>query len=297
MKNKRHHYIPSSYLSAWHDPECPKGYTPYVWIFSKDGTNARKKQPDNIFFEKDLYTIHDSNGERDLTLEFNLSRLEGEFAKLRKQKLSKHNPLEWRDSLILCMFVMAMHGRTISYRNHHSSQWKKALDMAEKFQSAIDNASPEQRDRIMDVLADPHPDDNNILSIEDVRDLAERPIQNTLSMLVTEISLELARIPFVILETQVAGGFITSDNPCVWFDPASYENPREYSAGGLLSPTLEITLPISPTQMLIFGRKLIGSIYIPNIDEEMVHSLNKRTRLGSHEYFVANNSIVRSEWF
>ena len=50
-------FVPNSYLKAWCDPDVPSEHTPYVWRFSKDGTEARKKAPKNIFTETDLYTI------------------------------------------------------------------------------------------------------------------------------------------------------------------------------------------------------------------------------------------------
>ncbi|MCP4426859.1 MAG: DUF4238 domain-containing protein, partial [Chloroflexi bacterium] len=89
MKHKRQHYVPSSYLRAWCDPDTPKGHTPYVWRFSKDGTQISKKAPKRIFYERDLYTVRGNDGQRDLHLEYNLSKVENEFYKLRKNKLSR----------------------------------------------------------------------------------------------------------------------------------------------------------------------------------------------------------------
>lgn len=79
-EHKRQHYIPSSYLKAWCDPSTPSGQTPYVWRFSKDGNQNNKEVPQKIFYETDMYTIYTQDGERDLTLEYNLSRVEGEFS-------------------------------------------------------------------------------------------------------------------------------------------------------------------------------------------------------------------------
>jgi hypothetical protein len=117
-----------------------------------------------------------------------------------------------------------------------------------------------------------------------------------LSANVVQIAPLLFERPYLILEAPIGNNFITSDNPCVWFDPADYQNPRPFGASGLISATLEITLPLSPKQILFFGNKLIVSgLYIP-IENEMVNNLNKRTRLFSDEFFVSNNSEIKPSW-
>jgi hypothetical protein len=57
VKHKRQHYVPKSYLQAWCDPNCPPGQTPYVWVFSKGGGRVRKKSPEKLFRETDMYTV------------------------------------------------------------------------------------------------------------------------------------------------------------------------------------------------------------------------------------------------
>lgn len=78
--HKNQHFIPRYYLKAWCDLLTPSKQTPYVWQFSKDGTQAKKKSPENIFYEKDIYTITEDNGSRNLVFENNLSKLENQFS-------------------------------------------------------------------------------------------------------------------------------------------------------------------------------------------------------------------------
>lgn len=290
MKNKRQHYVPRSYLKAWCDPETPKSQTPYVWMFSKDGTDVRNKSPEKIFCETDFYTIQAEDGERDLTIESNLSRLEGEFANLRKNKLDRRLRLSSREELMLCMFVTAMYGRTKAHKVHWSQQWQKALDLGEHMHRVMDAASPEERTRMAGALFDGEVDKENSLTMEDVRKMVEQPIQHSLSSVVMEITPLLFKIPFMILHAPKSLEFITSDAPCVWFEPTG--------SGGLSSPDIEITLPLSPRQMVLFGKRLIArGIYIPVQDAAMIENLNKRTRLYAHEHFVFNRNKPRAEWF
>lgn len=296
-KHKRQHFIPSSYLEAWCDPNTPPKQTPYVWRFSKDDNQVSKKAPQKIFYETDMYTILTPEGDRDLHLEYNLSRVEGEFAKVRTHKLGRKQKPTSQEHLALCMFVAAMFARTKSYAKHQSSQWQKALDMAEKIQAIMDKVTPEERNRMSKALSSPETSGETSFSIEEVREIVENPLQSMLSSNVTQVAPLLYKKPYLILEAPIGNRFITSDNPCVWFDPANYQNPRPLGAGGLISPTLEITLPLSPKQMLFFGGKLIASGFYLPAENETVDNLNKRTRIFSDEFFVSNKSEIKSSWF
>lgn len=299
MKYRRQHFIPSSYLQAWCDPQTPTGHTPYVWRFAKDGTEVKNKAPKRVFHEKDMYTVIAGDGERDLHLEANLSRVENEFAKLRNRKLAERKSLTPRERLLLCMFVAAMHSRTKAYRENQSAQWQNVLEFMERFESAFEKASPKEREHMAAALGGGPPvDEDRTMSREDVRERVEQPIQSMLSVNVTTLAPMLFKTPFHILETPDGTDFITSDDPCVWFDPAVYLNPVPPGAGGLVSPTLQITLPISPNQMLVFGNGLpaIG-VYLPIKDQELVDNLNKRTRYSCHEHFISNSKEIRASWF
>ncbi len=296
-KHKRQHFIPSSYLEAWSDPNTPSGQTPYVWRFSKDGKQVKKKAPKKLFYETDMYTIRTPEGKRDLHIEYSLARLEDEFARIRKRTLQKQRRLSSRDFFWLCMFVAAMFARTRAFAKHQSNQWQKVLDMGERIQAAMDSATPEKRQRMMAALSFPHHDEHKSLSTEEVRQLAEHPLQSSLIAYIVQLAPLLYRTPFFILVTTDATGFITSDDPCVWFDPAVYQDPRPFGAGGLVSPTLEITFPLSPHQMLFFGNGLSGSgVYLP-VNDFIVNNLNKRTRLSADEFFIANSPTLNPAWF
>lgn len=255
MNHKRQHYVPSSYLKAWHDPACPPKQTPYVWIFRKDEREGRRKSPEKIFRETDMYTVRTEDGGRDLTLEENLSRVERQFSKLRRGKLSRRSPLSTEELMHLCIFAASMLVRTKGHAAHTSGQWNRVLEMVEKVQEAQEKASPEQRARMAEALSTPGGEEKDLISLEEVHRMVDTPIQEVLSPTVLEVSPMLFDMPSVIVEAPDGSDFITSDDPCVWFDPANYTTPKPLGAGGLASPTLEITLPLSPKYMLYFSRK------------------------------------------
>lgn len=143
--HKKQHFVPRSYLRAWCDPNTPDGQEPYVWLFSSDGSNPRRKAPDNIFRETDLYTIELPGGRRNLVLEHGLAQLESEFVSIRDTKLRSLEPLEPAEHALLCAFVAAMHARTPAQRDHLAEQWGKVLAMADQMMEWAKTATPEQK--------------------------------------------------------------------------------------------------------------------------------------------------------
>jgi len=85
MGNKRQHFVPTSYLKAWCDPNTPPGQTPYVWVHTADGSDKKRRAPENILSEADYYTFHKASGERDLFLERYLGSVESTFPALETQ--------------------------------------------------------------------------------------------------------------------------------------------------------------------------------------------------------------------
>src|SRR5207248_4089084 len=54
------------------------------------------------------------------------------------------------------------------------------------------------------------------------------------------------KMPLGFLEAPNGSFFITSDNPCIWFDPEAYKRHPFYRNPGLAMKDIEITMPISP---------------------------------------------------
>jgi hypothetical protein len=68
VSNKRQHWVPSSYLAAWSDPNKPPNHHPFVHIFGRDGGSHARRAPENIFHMSDLYTVFEGT-RRDLRIE------------------------------------------------------------------------------------------------------------------------------------------------------------------------------------------------------------------------------------
>lgn len=291
--HKKQHYIPQCYLEAWCDPDCPTGQTPYVWRFTKDGKSAKKKAPENIFHDNNMYTIKLPDGSRNLVLEHGFSQLETKFSTIRNKQIAKRKQLNADDYTILCAFMAAMWARTKAQREHQRNQWKKPLEMWEHMIEWAKTATPEQKRQAASLSSSSH--SKNSLTHEQVKRIVENPLQSLLLPMVEAATPLLYKLNYAILVTDSSPGFITSDNPCVWFDPKAYTRPPLHRAPALIYKTIEITLPVSPHKLIYLNRQGINGYLMAN--ELVIDDLNRRTRFNADEYFVVNSNIKKDIWF
>jgi hypothetical protein len=288
--HKRQHFVPQSYLRAWCDPSTPPGQEPYVWIFNKDGSDPRRKAPENIFHETDLYTIQQADGGRDLVLEHGLAGLESEFAAVRDAKVAKREKITVREHVMLCAFIAAARARTPAQRDHLGGQWSKILERMERMKEWAKTATPQQMRAASSIASGSGPS----LGYDDVKLLAEKPMQTMLPPMVGEATPLLARLDFLVL-VSAGAAFITSDHPCVWFDPEGYKRPPLYQAPALIYESIEITLPVSPRQLILLNRK--GLWGYRDVSERVVDEYNRRTRFACTEHFVSDSNATKPIWF
>jgi hypothetical protein len=291
--HKAQHWIPRSYLQAWTDPDTPPIQEPFVHVFSKEGEKHRRRAPANVFTETDIYTIKRADGGRDLRLEHGLSELETAFATIRKDFLAQRRQLPTPRRLRLMAFVAAMQARTPVLRDHHMKFWREIHEIGEQIEGEGEDRS---------AVSAPALDRRPSITVEDVRHVISSPMEH---MLVPYIA---AQLPFLMLmRCQVLcatsePGFITSDAPVVWFDPEWHRKPPMFRSPSLSEPLLEITLPISPHQMLAISHQLttppqLRMDYIDVRKEHHVDELNRRTRFCCDKEFVVRREITRPSWF
>ena len=291
--HRKQHFVPVCYLKAWCDPKAPKAQTPYVWIFDKDGTNARRKAPENIFHETDMYTVEMPDGDRNLVLERGLQQLESEFSRIRKHKLMLRRCIDKAEHVLLCAFIAATQTRTPAMRQHQKEQWERPLRMMEQMMKWVETATPEQKERAA-TLVPPSSSDRG-MKYDQVKALCENPIQNMLNPIIQTVTPLLCRLNIAVFETDDDIGFITSDNPCVWFDAEAYKRPPLYRSPGLIYESIEVTLPVSPRQCICLNRRGISG-YI-KATTLTVDEFNKRTRFSADRQFVVRSNQSKKIWF
>lgn len=295
-KHKKQHFVPKSYLAPWCDPNCPKKQTPYVWRFSQDGKEAKRKAPENIFHEADMYTIHRKDGAKDLRLEQGLQQLETRFSSIRRNVLNKKRTLTEEEHLQLCMFIAATHSRTKANRDHWKKNWERPLRRAEDMMKWAETATDDQIKQAASIAIQSIQSQNRTMTYEQLKELHENTIQIMLPMMIETVTPLLLDLNMTIFCTNNSPGFITSDYPCVWFDPEGYKKPPIFRSPCFSDPKLEITLPVSPNQAIILSRHDYRTHYL-EVNDRIVNELNRRTRFNADEYFIVNSNTTDPYWF
>jgi len=259
-----------------------------VWRFPKGGGKGQRKAPANIFAETDLYTIHLPDGQRDLSLEHGLGTLEDKFCRIRKTRIANREPLNAEEKVWFCAFIAAMHFRTRAQRNAFQQQWGDVLRVADNLQQALDAMTPEELQQ--------HPPPRSLgetsgpsLTIDDVKKLADKPIQHMLATIIEEELPVLRGMNLVIFTTEDDVGFNTSDCPCVWLDP-------QRARPMLHSRTIEVTMPVSPNSLALLCWE-----DVPNYKDMTLSGVDDANRLQAQvacdEYFVVRRNTTKPVWF
>jgi hypothetical protein len=293
--NAPQHYVPRSYLAAWCDPGSAAGQEPYVWVFDRNSRDGRRKSPKKLFAEIDFYTILREDGSRDLVLEKGLADLESKFASARR-KIARHEQLTEPEYLQLLTFVASMLARTKRRRDHYRARFSEMKDLMDRVDDAYRSAGPEQRKSLDGMFSGFAPPEWSRLSYDDVAAVVRNPMRHTFAAKMNETLPILRRMRAVVFETSDEVGFITSDQPCIVFDPDAWQIPPTFRNHDIEASGAEVTLPLSPQQMLVLTwRNVIPRAY--PIPTQFVDDFNRRIRRFAHERFVACRNVTKDIWF
>jgi len=128
-----------------------------------------------------------------------------------------------------------------------------------------------------------------------VRRIVKSPAQTAVRNFIGNEGQMYASMDLSILYTDDPIGFITSDQPCVWFDPALDDAPCAWRSPGLDSPTIEVLLPLSPSCLLFFNRLGLKG-YIP-ATSVVVRKTNRMVRFGADRAYVVRRNHSDEYWF
>jgi hypothetical protein len=273
MSEKKHqHVVPQSYQKSWCAPDCPPDFEPYVWVVSRDGSEKKRKAPKNVFAENEKYTIRPSDGSRNLVVEDTLMHTEDGFLRVLP-KIQQRNKLETRDIAALCIFTAAMFART----NMMGRQFIKFLgDIHELVVKG---------ERTNNALAG--------TSLE-TADMAQHAHQRMIQATLETLPQMLFRMSLAVLDTDDELGFITSDTPCIWFNPDSHKLPPALRSPNLSDPRIEISIPLTPRHTLLFSHSHLRGY--ARATPQYVDELNWRVRRGCSEQFISWKGEIKPSW-
>ncbi|MEO1966321.1 DUF4238 domain-containing protein [Hyphomonas sp.] len=299
---KRQHYVAKGYLEAWLAEEKQEHEEPFVWVFKREDDEwgeGKRKSPKKIFRESDMYTrlVGPDNQDRDISIEKALGRIEAAFCKVRRDFIEPMKPLTEDAIITLAVFAAATQFRTPGAREHIRSQWEPVLRTMKNMQEQVQKMTPEERKRLPRSFS--RNSDEPSMEFEDVEKIVDAPLQNTLITHIQTVSRLLCHLNFSILHTSTDPGFITSDEPCVWFDPEAYKRGPMFRGPALKYKSLEITLPISPSRMLLISHQDFPEYF--DVDEKdfaemLVNDINRRTCGYASSTVVVNRNEFRKIW-
>lgn len=245
-----------------------------MWVISKNGKQKRKRSPRKVFTETEMYTIKMSSGERHLIIEDTLSRIEDAFARIIKEKVKKGLALTEVERANLCIFVAAMSARTMKQKRHFTRTFADLREMTEQMEKHH-NSPP-----------------TTSLEIGAVEKIAQQVV---LSEVLESMPPILYRMSSAIFVADDDIGFITSDAPCVWFNPELRNFPPLFRHPGLAQEKIEVTLPLTPQYLLLYSwSELKGYLPAP---AQIVDELNRRIRAHCDVSFISRKSETRPIWF
>lgn len=296
--HKKQHFVAQAYMRPWCDPKTPSGEKPYVWLIAKDGAAPRRKAPQNLFHESNMYTITLPSGERDLRIENGLQGLEDKFTRIRNRSLQRRRWPTSEEMAWLLAFVSAAKARTQVLRDHWRSQWGGIRQKMERLEKAYEEAPPEGK-RAFEAMSALGPRTQGAgrgMDIEDVKRLEAEPIQRALAPFVKTVLQAMSNMHVAVLCTDDPIGFVTTDDPCAWFDPELWKMPAYLLSPGLGSSTIEVTMPLSPEQCLLISRQVNIEGFM-DVKPETVDALNARHISHASKFFISRTDVVRANWF
>ncbi len=284
----KQHVVPKCYLKAWCDTSTPPGHEPFIWLISRDGSSPLKRAPHKSLTRSNVYTIKFDDGKSDLRVEIRLSRLENDFMKVQR-KVSERKPLDSRERAHLAAFMATMRSRTDAYDRAMRESWSKVDELVKKMEEVIRRGDGSR----LPPMAGPN--EGKPISSKQTEYMVEnsRPLGVEASL---KLSPLIWRMNMAFLVAPVGSFFVTSDCPCVWFDPNAYKRPPLFQGVGLAMPEIEITMPITPQVLVVASHKTRLNGYF-DLTDALVQEFNRRTVAFSDLQIVSNSPHVLASWF
>ena len=280
---KRHHTVPRCYLENFTDKEG------YVWVLdTKDKIFSVK--PKNILVEKHFYTITLKNGEKSLFIEDTLANIEGAYASIFANKISKDLFLTDEERAKVSIFIAALMLRTKPFRENTRKMFadlKETMgEWGKQFEKLKDNPEAMR-------MAAATPSSGETITMSDVDGYLENYKEEHSVGVLTHLP-KVAQLIFNMkwsIWKSANDGFVTCDDPVVMLRPASIKKygPRALgSVPGLEYPDVELTLPLAKDRLLLAGWILNNDSYV-DVENDMADKMNYRTITHSSERVIADS--------
>jgi len=155
--------------------------------------------------------------------------------------------------------------------------------------------------RIITIVHPSPPVSNATINYDEIKEIATEPIKNIIRAQIKTLTPLFFKLDLAIYGSNTIPGFITSDGPCVWID-LKLPNYRILAGNALVSPTIEIHLPLLPSQSLFLNRRgkngyIKLSSYGSISESKIVMDTNWRISSKARKFLIVNQKIIHEKWF
>ncbi|MFZ5366501.1 MAG: DUF4238 domain-containing protein [Patescibacteria group bacterium] len=286
MKNQprapvKQHTMPNFYLKRFSDTNS------MVWVYDREKKELRKQPTKDTTIERDFYTFHTKDGDKNLSIEIDLfaksieERANRVIEKLEKGTLP-NLPEERRD---LCEFVTTQYLRTTAFRRDVSysyEQFSKIMLRMSFFNEERAQKTIENFERNTGQKFDITPEEAMKFIKEDKYKI-EVPKEYHLTFMLEsfkEFYGIFFRLNWVFVRSARNNLFLTSDNPfSVMRFGAVPLQPYHISLA-------ELTLPLS-SRICLYMHKYGGVTFWQDADDKIINNFNLRTIFFSDRFIIS----------
>jgi len=242
-----------------------------------------------------MYTLFKSDGSREVGIEEIYGKIESDFFPTLR-RLEAGEQIDSKDRSRIAYFLSAQAVRTPAFRDHWKSQLGRIVDQVTDLEEWARTATREQKERMSRVSILRPANDASEIPVQSIKDAHLKPLQLVGVPMFIELVKILDCMHMTIVYTDDVLGYITSDCPVSISDPALILRPPVYRQISLLSPTVEISMPLSPSFYVVFtyNNALPEST---KANSTTLLEFNRSTRFNAHSHFITKSKITEPYWF
>lgn len=273
------HYVPQCLLELFSEEKNGED-KPMLWVINKkhiwiidrqDKSKKRYSTIDEIFAKNHLYTKV-VGSEKIFTIEKTLGNIEGDFATVYRDKISKRLPLSDVEHLNLCAFVATMMQRTLRFKKNIESFYDQRIEL------------------VKGAGADPKNTAEYVAKLEAEKKNAHK---EGLIGSFPEITERLMRMNVAFFCAEGSGEkFIISDDPCHMFNP-DLQWQKVYGPG-LGQQNTEVKLPLSKDTFLLLSWSNYRGYFAMKAND--VDDQNRMTRAYADKEIATSRESMKLVW-
>jgi hypothetical protein len=136
----------------------------------------------------------------------------------------------------------------------------------------------------------------NLAESADLKDYLENIAPSHVLQVIEIATPILFAMSPMVLKTDDELGFITSDSPCIVYNPKYHRLPPSQRSPGLRQADIGITLPLTPHHLLLYRHDTPAAMQLP-AGRRAVDEANSAQVWFAGKEIVSWKGMTRSEWF